>query len=74
MRILKNLATVAAVASLAAAPVIVQASSAAKLSLRSSTKAKNSSQISPVATLVVISVMVGGIVFASEGGFGSDSP
>ncbi|RYE04557.1 MAG: hypothetical protein EOP61_00115 [Sphingomonadales bacterium] len=74
MRILKYLATAAAVASLASAPVVAQASGAAKLSLRASTKAKNSSQISPVATLLFLGVFVGGIVFSSEGGFGSDSP
>ena len=72
MRILKNLATAAAVASLAVAPVMAQASGASMLSLRTSTKAKGSSKLGQAqAGLFVSLALVGVIVGISEL---SDSP
>ena len=72
MRILKTLAAATALASLAVAPVIAQASGASKLSLRSSTHAKKANELAPALIGVLIAiVVVGGVVVATES---SDSP
>ncbi|RYE00849.1 MAG: hypothetical protein EOP61_12895 [Sphingomonadales bacterium] len=68
MRLLKNLAAAAALASMAVTPLVAQAGAASKLSLRAVTKAKNGNKAAPAILIGVLATVaiVGGVIVLTD--------